>query len=158
MVVNRSRPPGTVIPTFFHEDVAQAIDWLCAAFGFKERFRYGPAEDVAAAQLAAGDGVIMLGMSRAGQSPDWGDAAACQSPRVGEVNVVTSVHVHDVDQHFKRAKEFGARIVHEPETFEFGERQYTAEDLAGYRWAFSQSISDVAPEDWGAALGPGMET
>ncbi|HEX9942349.1 MAG TPA: hypothetical protein VGG03_10055 [Thermoanaerobaculia bacterium] len=34
----------------------------------------------------------------------------------------------------------------------FGERQYTAEDLGGHRWTFSQSIADVAPEEWGAAL------
>jgi predicted enzyme related to lactoylglutathione lyase len=34
----------------------------------------------------------------------------------------------------------------------FGERQYSAEDLAGYRWAFSQSVADVNPEDWGAEV------
>jgi hypothetical protein len=27
--------------------------------------------------------------------------------------------------------------------------KYTAEDLAGHRWSFSQSIADVAPEEWG---------
>ena len=30
-----------------------------------------------------------------------------------------------------------------------GERGYTAEDLGGHRWTFSQSIADVAPESWG---------
>jgi hypothetical protein len=24
------------------------------------------------------------------------------------------------------------------------------EDLAGHRWTFSETIADVAPEDWGA--------
>jgi hypothetical protein len=34
----------------------------------------------------------------------------------------------------------------------FGERVYTVEDLAGHRWTFSQSIADVAPEQWGATI------
>jgi hypothetical protein len=33
--------------------------------------------------------------------------------------------------------------------YPYGERQYTAEDLAGHRWTFTQAIADVAPEDWG---------
>ena len=153
MVANRSRPRG-IIPTLYYEDVAKAIDWLCGAFGCAERFRYGPQDHVAGAQLTAGDGVVMLSVARVGQSPRWEDKAEFGPPRDREVTVVLSVHVEDVDQHFERAQQFGARIVHEPETYNFGERQYTAEDVAGYRWSFSQSISDVAPEEWGATTGP----
>jgi hypothetical protein len=29
------------------------------------------------------------------------------------------------------------------------ERQYHAEDLGGHQWTFSESIADVAPEEWG---------
>jgi hypothetical protein len=32
---------------------------------------------------------------------------------------------------------------------EYGERQYSAEDLAGHRWTFSETLADVAPEEWG---------
>ena len=155
MVANRSRPPG-IIPTLYYEDVVRAIDWLCGAFGFIERFRYGPEDAVTGAQLAAGDGVVMLSVARVGQSPRWEGSAEFRPPRDGEVSVVLSVHVEEVDQHFERAKQFGARIVHEPETYGFGERQYTAEDFAGYRWAFSQSVVDVAPEEWGATSGPDL--
>ena len=155
MVANRSRPSG-IIPTLYYDDVAKAINWLCGAFGFTERFRYGPEDSVAGAQLAAGDGMVMLSMARLGQGPRWEDRAEFGPPRDGEVSVVLSVHVEDVDQHFERAKQFGARIVHAPETYNFGERQYTAEDFAGYRWAFSQSVADVRPEEWGATTGPGL--
>jgi len=150
MVRNRSAPAGSVVPTLVYEDVAQAIDWLCGAFGFKERFRYGPQGRVAGAQLAVGEGAVMLSVARAGQGPGWADNAEFRPPRDGEVSVVLSVHVEDVDQHFERAEQFGARILHPPTDYPFGERQYTAEDLAGHRWAFSQSIADVAPEEWGA--------
>jgi uncharacterized glyoxalase superfamily protein PhnB len=37
----------------------------------------------------------------------------------------------------------------EPTHFEYGERQYRAEDLAGHRWTFSETLADVAPEEWG---------
>jgi uncharacterized glyoxalase superfamily protein PhnB len=59
------------------------------------------------------------------------------------------VRVEDVDAHCARAREHGARIVMEPADFEYGERQYTAEDPAGHQWTFSETLADVAPEDWG---------
>ena len=37
----------------------------------------------------------------------------------------------------------------EPTDFEYGERQYAVEDLAGHQWTFSQTLRDVAPEEWG---------
>ena len=37
----------------------------------------------------------------------------------------------------------------EPTDFEYGERQYQAEDPAGHRWTFSETLRDVAPEEWG---------
>jgi uncharacterized glyoxalase superfamily protein PhnB len=37
----------------------------------------------------------------------------------------------------------------EPTNFEYGERQYTAEDPAGHQWTFSETVADLAPEDWG---------
>lgn len=60
------------------------------------------------------------------------------------------LHVEDVDRHFDHAKQFGVRVVKPPNNMPFGGRQYVAEDLAGHRRVFSQSISDVAPEQWGA--------
>src|SRR5213594_727012 len=39
-----------------------------------------------------------------------------------------------------------------PPDYPFGERQYTAEDLGGHTWTFSESIADVAPEEWGGTV------
>ena len=41
----------------------------------------------------------------------------------------------------------------EPTDFEYGERQYRAEDPAGHQWTFSQTLADVAPEEWGGGVG-----
>ena len=57
----------------------------------------------------------------------------------------------DVRGHCQRAREHGAHILMEPTDFEYGERQYTAEDPAGHRWTFSETLADVAPEEWGGA-------
>ena len=38
---NRSVPRSCVIPVLAYPDVAAASDWLCAAFGFRERLRIG---------------------------------------------------------------------------------------------------------------------
>jgi uncharacterized glyoxalase superfamily protein PhnB len=62
------------------------------------------------------------------------------------------VTVENVDRHCDHARQSGAHIVSPPHDTPFGERQYTAEDPEGRRWAFSQHIADVAPEAWGARV------
>lgn len=60
-----------------------------------------------------------------------------------------AIVLEDVDRHHEHAMEQGARILHPPTDYPYGERQYEVEDLAGRRWTFTQSIADVAPEEWG---------
>jgi uncharacterized glyoxalase superfamily protein PhnB len=125
---NRSMPSSTVIPVLAYADVSEAIDWLCTRFGFTERWRVGSHR----AQLAVGDGAVAL----------------TEEPVGGSVSPVM-VRVDDVDGHHEHADLHGARILQQPADYPYGERQYTAEDLAGHVWTFSQSIADVAPEEWG---------
>jgi uncharacterized glyoxalase superfamily protein PhnB len=142
MVVNRSAPSATVVPVLIYEDVAKAIDWLCGAFGFKERLRAAGRDGrISHAQLSIAECALMLG-ARGGQF---------QPPRTGEVNQFVIVHVDDVDGHLEQAKRFGVRILQPLADQRFGERQYSVEDHEGHRWTFSQHFKDVAPEEWGAA-------
>ena len=151
MTLNRSAPPGPVVPRLYYEDVGKAIDWLCEAFGFTEIYRYGPPDAPAGAFLRAGDGSVSLSVARTGQAPKWDDVAELR-PNPSVVSHGVTVRVDDVDAHFARTEAFGARTFGPPETYPFGERQYTAEDLAGHRWGFTESVADIAPEDWGATL------
>jgi uncharacterized glyoxalase superfamily protein PhnB len=139
MIENRSLPPGGVVPFLAYSDVERAIAWLSGAFGFTERLRTRPEPDgtIHHAQVVAGQGAIVL-TTRRGQEPPPGFALL--------------VRVEDVDAHYERARQFGARILNPPKTAEFGERQYSVEDLAGYHWTFSQSVTDVNPEEWGAIV------
>ena len=128
-VENRSVPPADVIPVLAYPDVRAAVEWLVRAFGFTERLRIGEHR----AQLLHGGGAVIVTQGE---------------PVVGSVHV----RVLDADAHREQAEAAGARIVNLPTDYPFGERQYTAEDFAGYRWTFSQSVADVDPADWGGVL------
>jgi uncharacterized glyoxalase superfamily protein PhnB len=139
--VNRSIPQATVIPVLIYPDVREAVAWLERAFGFAERVQIGQDHR---SQLAFGDGAVIVGDVRNERRP----------PRAGEVTHSVLVRVADADEHCRHAREQGARILSEPEDFPYGERQYTAEDLAGHQWTFSQTLADVAPEEWGGVATP----
>ncbi|OLB66897.1 MAG: glyoxalase [Actinobacteria bacterium 13_2_20CM_2_72_6] len=136
MKVNRSIPMSTVIPVLIYPDVRAAVAWLSAAFGLAERVRIGENHR---AQLRFGDGAVIVGDVRGERRP----------PRAGEVTHSVVARVEDARAHCERARAHGARILMEPTDFEYGERQYTAEDLAGHQWTFSETLADVAPEEWG---------
>jgi uncharacterized glyoxalase superfamily protein PhnB len=130
VIANRSVPAASVIPVLAYADVAEASDWLCNAFGFRERLRIGGHR----AQLVFGEGAVI--------ATDGGDTSA------GTDSVL--VRVEDADRHHEQAAKCGARILQPPTDYPYGERQYSAEDLGGHRWTFSQSIADVDPASWGA--------
>lgn len=145
MIANRSMPAATVIPILVYEDVAEAVEWLVDAFGFVERVRDGDHR----VQLSIDDGAVVV-TERKVANPSNPDPIVLRPPRRGEVSHTIMVRVMDVDAHYRHARQSGARIISSPADQPHGERQYTAEDLEGHQWAFSQSIADVAPEDWGA--------
>ncbi len=134
-------PPGAIIPVLVYDDVAAAVAWLCEAFGFKERLRIGDHR----AQLTLGEESVVVAARPARA------AEALQLPP-GEITHSIMVRVADVDAHYERVRQRGGRVLSPPETYPFGERQYTVEDPGGHHWTFSQAVADVAPEAWGGQL------
>ena len=145
MLTNRSMPRSSVIPELAYPDVGRAIGWLCDVFGFTLRVRIASHR----AQLNVEDGAVVLTERHPSEAPAASGAAPAPVDRAHAV----MVRVVDVDGHHERAARKGARILRAPETHPYGERQYTVEDLGGHVWTFSQSIGDVAPEDWGGTSG-----
>ena len=137
MLTNRSIPEATVIPVLVYPDVRAAVAWLSSAFGFVERVRIGEAHR---SQMAIGAGGAMIVADVHGEQ---------QAPQPGAVTHLLKVRVPDVDGHLARARAHGARVLQEPTEYEYGERECTIEDLAGHRWQFTQTLRDVAPEEWG---------
>jgi uncharacterized glyoxalase superfamily protein PhnB len=138
MLANRSIPRCTVIPELAYPDVAKAADWLCDVFGFTVRLRIASHR----IQLNVGDGAMVV--------TELQDGAVNGVLQQGHS---VMVRVENVNAHHERSKQRGARILREPEDYPYGERQYSVADFAGHRWKFSQSIADVAPEEWGGTSG-----
>jgi uncharacterized glyoxalase superfamily protein PhnB len=133
---NRSIPAAQVVPVLVYPDVRAAVAWLQQAFGFTERVRIGADHR---SQLSVGEGAVIVADVRRDRHP----------PRPGEETHRVLVRVDDARAHCEHARANRARILMEPTDFEYGERQYEAEDLAGHRWTFSETLTDVAPEKWG---------
>jgi len=142
MVPNRSAPTAAIVPILVYEDVGKALEFLARAFGFKERLRAEWGGSISHAQMDIGAGSIMLGKQGGPFTAPSGDA----------VSQYAHVHVDNVDQHFAKAKSEGAAILKEPADMPFGVRQYTAKDIGGHWWTFSQNIKDVDPAEWGAKV------
>ncbi|MFK2878981.1 VOC family protein [Rhodanobacter hydrolyticus] len=135
MRTNRSIPNATIIPVLGYADVHEAADWLCRAFGFRTRLRIGDHR----IQLVYGDGAMVV--SDAGPESDE------QPPRQSVM-----VRVEDADAHHAHTVAAGARIVREPASWPFGERQYSAMDIGGHLWTFTQTVADADPASWGGEL------
>jgi uncharacterized glyoxalase superfamily protein PhnB len=135
MIANRSIPRCTVIPELGYANVAEASDWLCGAFGFTVRLRIADHR----IQLNVGDGAVVV--ENAGGSTSHSATT--------DLSHSVMVRVDDVDAHCRQASAHGARVVNPATTYPFGERQYTVVDPGGHAWTFTQSVADVAPEDWG---------
>jgi len=134
-------PRSDVIPVLGYPDVGEAITWLCDTFGFTLRWRAGNHR----AQLNIGRGAVAVTEHSPGKRP--------RSRGRADPSHSIMVRIEDVDKHHARARQRGARILQPPADYPYGERQYTVEDLAGHMWTFSQSIADVAPEEWGGTAG-----
>ena len=132
----------TVIPMIAYEDGPAAMDWLCRAFGFRERTRLMAGDGrLSHGELEVGDGIVMLATpSPHYRGPKRHRDSCADARRWSEVPyIIDGVHVYvdDVKAHFAKASAEGATILSPVEEGGGGMR-YRAEDLEGHRWMFSQ--------------------
>ncbi|AZM63018.1 MULTISPECIES: VOC family protein [unclassified Streptomyces] len=119
----------SIVPTLLYADAKAAIRQLTEAFGFSELSVYeGEDGAVMHAELAQGNGVVMLGSKGRGGVFD----TAMKGAGPAGVYVV----VDDVDAHHRRAAEQGAEILMPPTDQDYGSRDYMARDLEGNVWSF----------------------
>ncbi|MFO7166772.1 MAG: VOC family protein [Chloroflexota bacterium] len=125
-----------------YEDGIAALEWLAAAFGFRERVRLVDSNGTLShGEMEAGDGLIML----ATPTPDYESPRRhrdhCEAARrwssVPWVIDGVLVYVDDLDAHYARAKAAGATILTDIEEGPPA-RRYRAEDLEGHRWFFME--------------------
>jgi uncharacterized glyoxalase superfamily protein PhnB len=145
MIENRTMPAARVVPELVYDDVVEACEWLCRVFGFRERWRAGGHR----AQLEIDGGAVILAEARSGAPGEPAEGTTFAPESRSSISHSVMVRVPDADAHFEQARDCGAEILQSPRDFPYGERQYSAVDLGGHLWTFSQSIADRAPEEWG---------
>jgi uncharacterized glyoxalase superfamily protein PhnB len=142
MTGNRSAPTGPVIPVLTYADVEAATAWLVAVLGFVERVRIGPGHR---AQLSFGGGSLIVA--------DTGSARA--EPSADAVSASVMLRVDDAAAVWERARGHGASVLDPPTDQPYGERQCSFRDPGGHLWTLTQTLRDVAPEEWGGTgVGP----
>lgn len=130
----------------YYRDAAQAIDWLCRAFGFQVRLRVARDDGIIEhSELEFGEGLIMVGQEEAADAaPRFG--RRCVSPlTAGGSTQALLLYVDDVDAHCAQARAAGAQIVDAPTVHDYGvcywaDRSYAALDCEGHLWWFSQRL------------------
>jgi uncharacterized glyoxalase superfamily protein PhnB len=128
MRFNRSVPPCAVIPVLIYPNPTEAANWLSKAFGFTVRLRIANHR----IQMKAGEGCFTI-------------AEGTASPNNSQF---VQVRIEDATSHCERARQNGALILTEPQEQPYGERQYNVQDFYGHKWDFTETIADVAPEEW----------
>ena len=127
---------GTIVPILRYRDVAAATEWLCQAFGFEKHMVVrGDGGEIRYAQLAFGDGLVMLGMAEHGL-PDV-DTPMLQPALAGNGGAQTPyVFVESIAAHYRRAKAAGAPIVLDLDDEDSEGRGYSCQDPEGHIWNF----------------------
>jgi PhnB protein len=129
-----------IVPYLAYADAPAAIEFLCRAFGFEERFRFPmPDGQIGHAEIACKGQVVML----ASAVPLMGFL----SPRdlIG-VHSQICFQVDDVDAHHQRARAAGATIASAPQD-QHGQRMYRAMDPEGHRWIFATPLIEAPGKD-----------
>lgn len=125
--------PQTFYPAVRYADARAAIDWLSATFGFEETVCYqGDDGSIVHAELRFHDGIVMLGSAR-----DDGYPIKPPAERGGLTgSIYVAVPPQDIDSHYARSKNAGARIHTDIHDTDYGSRDYSAFDPEGYLWSF----------------------
>ena len=132
---NRGEPPAHVVPAVWVTNVRAAVDWYTRVFGFVGDVQ---APDGAHAELdLPGGGAMVVG--------EVHPVAKVSSDRSPEI----LLKVDDAAATLACAVANGATVVFDVRDIEAGERQATIDDVFGHRWMLTQTLADVAPEQWG---------
>jgi uncharacterized glyoxalase superfamily protein PhnB len=127
-----------VIPVFLVDDVLETVEYYRDILGFEVDFVYG--EPAVYGSVSRDDAIINFTMS----SPP-GRRNGVSSAGVGN-GVDAYIVVSDVDDVCEELKQHGARVVVEPESHDYGMREFQIEDLNSYRLILAEEI-DIDDDD-----------
>ena len=141
MATSTHRRPA-FIPSLAYKNNRAALKWLEAAFGFEPSEVLTDAQgNIVHAEMAHDGGVVMIGS-------EWADWTRSPASLGGKNTQRVHVRIErGIDEHCARARQAGAKIAMEPADQFYGDRTYTAADLEGHYWTFSQPVRNVSNEE-----------
>ena len=125
-------------PVLTVADVRAAVAWYTEVLGFVEHVRIGEGHRSQLGLPGAPAAELVVAEVRPGR----------RTPEQERSHQVM-LKVADVAQVLETATERGARIVDPQHDWEYGERQAAIDDPFGHQWILNQTLTDVAPEQWG---------
>ncbi len=125
-------------PVLTVADVRAAVAWYTEVLGFVEHVRIGEGHRSQLGLPGAPAAELVVAEVRPGR----------RTPEQARSHQVM-LKVADVAQVLETATERGARIVDPQHDWEYGERQAAIDDPFGHQWILNQTLTDVAPEQWG---------
>ena len=138
MLTNRSAPHARVTPVLTVADVRAAVAWYAEVFGFVEHVRIGERHRSQLGLPGVQAAELVVAEVRPGRRTP-------QQERSHQV----MLKVEDVTLVVEAAVARGATLVDPVHDWEYGERQAAIDDPFGHQWVLNQTLSDVAPEQWG---------
>ncbi len=123
-----------IMPVMRYPDIAAAIDWLCATFGFEKHLVVTDEDgEIFYAQLSYGTGMIMIG---SGQNFELDPVLRQPQDIGGDETQCCYLVIDDVDAHYARTKAAGAEIVLDIKGGGSGGQGYSCRDPYGHIWNF----------------------
>jgi uncharacterized glyoxalase superfamily protein PhnB len=131
--MHAAEPRGAIVPALRYRDLPVAMDWLCKAFGFEPHLTVnGDDGGVRYAELAFGDGLIMLGAAE-----EASEGVMTQPADTGGAETqICYLIVGDARAHCARAKAAGAEIILDIDDEASDGRGYSCRDPEGHIWSF----------------------
>ena len=134
-------PEPTVSFSLTVKNGSSALKFYTDAFGAEELYRLPtPEGGVAHAEFMIGNSRICLSE----EAPDWFAAAM---PENMMASCLFSIVTEDCERSCERAMRAGADLLTKPTVQFWGAKMAILRDPYGYRWAFSQKVEDVSPEE-----------
>ncbi|GIL34290.1 glyoxalase/bleomycin resistance/extradiol dioxygenase family protein [Phycicoccus sp. DTK01] len=138
MITNRSAPHARVTPVLTVADVRAAVVWYGEVLGFVEHVRIGEGHRAQLGLPDAPAAELVVAEVRPGR----------RTPAQGRSHQVM-LKVDDVAAVVAAAVARGATVADPQRDWEYGERQAAIDDPFGHQWVLNQTLTDVAPEEWG---------
>lgn len=123
-----------VYPCLVYADAPAAIDFICAAFGFRRLAVHADGALVHNAQLIFNDQLVMLSSAQREGRDRFGMVPIAELD--GRSAICICVTVDDPDAHFVVAEKAGATIIGAPHENDYGGRSYECRDPEGVVWSF----------------------